>query len=66
MNAQQVMNLAGCSKRAAHYFAGGRGFSKALAKTLEAKTGIHRLYWMFPQEYDQAGVRLPAQPQDAA
>lgn len=40
--------------------------SRDSAVRLEAATGIHRLWWLYRDQYDQSGRPIPAQPQDAA
>lgn len=40
--------------------------SRESAVRLEAATGIHRLHWLYPDQYDQSGRPLPPQPQDGA
>ena len=40
--------------------------SRDSAARLEAATGIHRLHWLYPDQYDQSGLPLPSQPQDGA
>jgi len=60
MEAQEIAALAGCTPRTVYNFRAGQGFSKKLAVRLEKKTGKHRLYWMFPGEFDEQGNPLPA------
>jgi len=55
MNAQEIALAAKCTVRHAYYFLAGHGFSKSRAERLEVKTGKHRLFWMYPGQYDERG-----------
>ncbi len=39
--------------------------SPEFAEDLERVTGIHRLKWLYPDEYDERGNRLPQSPEGA-
>lgn len=45
---------------------GKRRPSPDVASRLEAVTGKHRLYWLYPGEYDEAGNRVGVPPADPA
>ena len=39
-----------------------RRASAGLADKLEKASGIHRLFWLYPNEYDEAGNPCPKAP----
>jgi hypothetical protein len=69
MKPQEIAEVAGCTLRSAYNFLAGSGFSKKRAERLEAKTGVHRLHWLYPGQFDEAGHPIPSpapQPDEAA
>ena len=43
-------------------FKGRRRLKPKIAASLEAATGKHRLYWLYPDEFDETGNPLPLTP----
>lgn len=47
----------------------GRTPSCRVAERLEGVTGIHRLHWLYPKQYDEKGIRAcvaktPTEPEE--
>lgn len=48
----------------------GRTPSCRVAERLESVTGIHRLHWLYPKQYDEGGIMTctastPSEPEEA-
>lgn len=65
MRAKDIAALAGCTRRKANYFLQGQGFGRINAVLLEHKTGINRLFWLYPLEFDLDGKAKKKISQDS-
>ena len=65
METYEIAEMGECTTRSVYNFKSGQGFSKKRAVKLEKQTGIHRLYWLFPLEYDEKGMPRDSSPSPA-
>ena len=67
MKAKELVEKTGIGSRYAYYILRGQKVpSPDVAAALEKGTGIHRLRWLYPGEYDKNGKPLPSTPEPQA
>ena len=56
----ELAKLVGISQAYVSDILRGRAPSHRVAERLENVTGVHRLHWLYPHQYDESGIRTYA------